>query len=107
MINRLEIAGKEFLLHLVDFLFLPLDQLFHFHLFLHRPIEPVDAGDIGAIVEAERRIIAQKTRDGGGVSVVEDERRLVRRAGIGCDLELRARHRLLDAGLDLLERLHR
>ena len=55
VINRLEITGKKFLLRLLDFLFLAFDHLFHLHLFLHRAIEPIDAGHVGAVIEAQGR----------------------------------------------------
>ena len=37
------------------------------------------------------------------MGVIEQKRRLIRRTGIGNDLKLGARNRVLDAGLDLLE----
>ena len=43
--------------------FLAIDELLHLHCFLHRAIEPIDAGDIGAKIEAQRGIDAQKSRD--------------------------------------------
>jgi cytoskeleton protein RodZ len=107
VVNRLEITGKKFLLRLLDVLFLTLDQLFHFHLFLNRAIEPIDAGHIGAVIEAQGWIIAQETRDGGCVRVIEEKRRLIRRTEMGNDLKFGARNRVLGAGFDLFERFHR
>ena len=107
MINRLEITGKEFLLRLIDFLFFAFDHPFHLHLFLHRTIEPIDAGHIGAVIKAQGWIIAQETRDGGCVRAIEEKLRLIRRTEIGNDLKFGARNRVLGAGLDPFERFHR
>ena len=71
VIDRFEIAGKEFLLRFFDFLFHALDDLLHLHFLRHRAIEPIDAGHVRAVIEAQRRIVAQELRNGGRVFVVE------------------------------------
>ena len=63
VINRLEITGEKLLLRLLDFLLLAFDKLLHLHLCLHRAVEPIDAGNVRAVVEAQRRVVAQETRD--------------------------------------------
>ncbi len=107
MINRFEIAGEKFLLRFLDFLLLALDQLLHLHFFLHRAVEPIDPGHIGTEVETQLWVVTQKERDLRGVRVIEQERRLIGRAGIRNDLKSGAGNYLLGAGLDLFERLHR
>ena len=49
---------------------------------------PVDAGDVGALVEFERRIVAEKFGDGAGVGGAEEQRVLSGDAGIRDDGDL-------------------
>ena len=73
VINRLEIPGN-FLLSCLDYLFfLAIDDLLYLGCFLHHPIQPIDAGDVGAKIEAKRGIDAQKSRNRDRVLVVHQQ----------------------------------
>jgi hypothetical protein len=62
VVNRFEITGNFFFARFIDFFLFAIDELLHFHCFLDRPIEPIDAGHIGTKIESQRWIDAQETR---------------------------------------------
>src|SRR6476619_7720471 len=71
VINCLEVPGN-FLLSGLDYLFfLAIDYLLYLGCFLHHPIQPIDAGDVGAKIEAQRGIAAQKSRYRDRVLVID------------------------------------
>ena len=71
VINRLEITGNFLLSGLDDLFFLTIDELLYLSCFLHDAIEPIDAGDIGAKIETQRRIDAQESRNRDCVLVID------------------------------------
>ena len=71
VINRLEIPGNFLLSGLDDLFFLTIDELLYLRCFLHHAIEPIDAGDIGAKIQAQRGIDAQKSRYRDCVLVID------------------------------------
>ena len=77
VIDRFEIAGEKFLLRFLDFLLLAFHELLHLHLLRHRAIEPIHAGHVGAVIEAQRRIVAQELRDRDRMLVIDQKRRLI------------------------------
>src|SRR5207248_7728575 len=100
MIDGFEVTGNYLLAYLIDFLFNPIDSLLHLHCLLDCPIEPIDAGNIRAKIESQLRIVPQKTRDFDCVFVVDPERRLLRWAPVGYDLEPSAGSDRFGAGFD-------
>ena len=106
VIDRLEVARKKFLLRFLDFFFHAFDQLLHLDLLCDLAIEPVDAGHIRAVIQSQRRIVAEKRCDRDRMLVIQEQRRLIRRPRVRNDLDLRARHRRFRARLDFLERKH-
>ena len=107
VINRLEISGNFLLAGLVDFFFNAVDDLFHLGRFLHRSIQPIDAGDIRAKIKTQGRMIAKKRCDCYGVVVVDQERRLLGRPGVNDDLDFRPARGQLRPVFDLLKRFHK
>ena len=95
MINRFEITGNCLLLRFFDFLFHALDDLLHLHLFLSPRVEPIDAGDVGAVIKrnagSSRRNFATSTR----MLIVDQKRRLLRWTGVRDDVDLARRQPLL------------
>src|SRR6266576_5463576 len=62
VINCLEIPGNFLLSGLDDLFFLTIDDLLYLRCFLHHAIEPIDTRDIGAKIQTQRGIDAQKSR---------------------------------------------
>ena len=97
VINCFEIP-RNFLLSGLDYLFfLTIDDLLHLSCFLHHGIQPIDAGDVGAKIEAQHRIDAQESRNRDGMLVINQKRMLLRWAAVRHNVDLRARHGGLDA----------
>ena len=71
VINRLEVPGNFLLSGLDDLFFLTVDELLYLRCFLDDPIEPIDTGDIGAKIQIQRGIDAQKSRDPDRVIVID------------------------------------
>src|SRR4029077_2353284 len=106
MINRLEISGNFLLSGLDDLFFLTIDDLLYLRCFLHDAIEPIDARNIGAKIQAQRRIDAQKPRNRDGMLVIDQKRMLLRWAAVLHDFHILTGYRCFDADLDLLKRFH-
>ena len=87
MVDDFEIAGDGGLADLVDLFFFgtvgAVDDLLDFDLFGDLFGGPVDAGDVGAVVEAQAGCVAQEGGDGDGVVGVDEQRVLGRGAGVG------------------------
>ena len=98
MINRFEIAGDFLLDRFDDFLFLAIDQPFYLCRFLHGAIQPIDARDVGAKIEAQRGIDAQEPRNRDRVLVIDQKRMLLRWAAVWHDFDLRTGHGGFDRG---------
>jgi hypothetical protein len=73
VINRFAISRNFLLRRFDDFFFLTIDDLLYLRCFLHHAIEPIDTRDIGAKIQAQRRIDAQKSRDGDRVLVIDEQ----------------------------------
>ncbi len=86
VIDRFEVAREKLFLRFLHFFFLSFYDLLHLHFLRDFAIEPIDTGHVRAIIEAERRIIAQELRDRGRTFMVEEERWLIGRTWIGDDL---------------------
>src|SRR5215475_8485089 len=71
VINRLEIPGNFLLGGLKDLFFLTVDELLYLGCFLDDPIKPIDPGDVGAKIETQRGINAQKSRYRNRVLVID------------------------------------
>ena len=71
MINRFEIARKKFLRGFVDLFFDTIDKLFDLYLLRHLPIEPINPGDVRAVIKLQRWIVPEKPRDGYGMLAIE------------------------------------
>ena len=71
MINRLEIPGNFLLGGLNDLFFLIVDKLLNLCCLLQDAIEPIDTRDIGAKIQTQRGIDAQKPRYRDGVLVID------------------------------------
>ena len=106
VINRFEISRNFLLCRFDDFLFLTIDELLYLRCFLHHAIQPIDTRDIGAKIQAQRRIDAQKSRNRDGMLVIDQKRMLLRWAAVLHNFDLRTGHRGFDARFDLLERFH-
>ena len=106
VINRLEIARNFLLGRLINFFLHALDDCFYFYRFLHDPIEPIDARDIGTKIEPQGRIDAQKSCSRYRMLVINQKRILLRRAAVRNDFNLRPRHISFDAGFYLIQRFH-
>src|SRR6266513_3359641 len=63
VINRFEIAWDFLLLGFLHFRFRSLYNLFHLHLFCHDAVEPIDTSCVGAEIETQCQIVAQKFRN--------------------------------------------
>ena len=94
VVDDFEVAGGGGLLDLVDFFFLgtvgAVDELLDFDLWWRFLWGPVDAGDVGAEVEAQVGGVAEEEGDGEGVAGVDQQGVLGRRAGVGDDLQAAA-----------------
>ena len=64
MINHLKEAGAGGFDGFLHLLFLVADELFDFDRFLADGVEPVDAGNIGGVIELERGFIAEPAGQG-------------------------------------------
>ena len=106
MIDCLEIAGNFLLCRFDDLLFLAINERFYLCRSLHCAVEPIDACDVRAKIEAQRRIDAQKSRNRDGMLVIDQKRMLLRWTAVLHDFDLRTGHGSFDAGFDLLERFH-
>ena len=71
VINCLEIPGNFLLSGLDDLFFLTIDELLYLRCFLHDAIEPIDTRDIGAKIQTQRGIDAQKSRYRDRVLVID------------------------------------
>src|SRR6266446_6312473 len=71
VINRLQVAGNFLLSGLDDLCFLTIDELLYLRCFLHDTIEPIDTRHIGAKIQAQRGIDAQKSRYRDCVLVID------------------------------------
>ena len=71
VINRLEIPGNFLLSGLDDLFFLTIDELLYLGCLLHDAIEPIDTRDIGAKIQTQRGIDAQKSRYRDCVLVID------------------------------------
>jgi len=106
VIDHLEEAGKVFLAGFLDLLFHAIDDLFHFGLGLFHALGPVDAGDVGGVVEAEGGVVAEEPGYGQGVRNIDEQRRLVGWRIVGKNLQLHSRHTRFNPGLDLFNGFH-
>src|SRR5437879_7827359 len=106
VINRLEIPGNFLLGGLDDLFFLSIDELIYLRCFLHDAVQPIDTRDIGAKIQTERRIDAQKSRNRHGLLVADQKRMLLRWTTVRHDFDFGAGHRCFDSRFDLLERFH-
>ena len=73
VINRLEIPGNFLLSGLDDLFFLTIDELLYLRCFLHDAIEPIDTRHIGAKIQTQRGIDAQKSRYRDRVLVIDQQ----------------------------------
>jgi len=103
VIDRFEITGNFFLGCFIDIFLHAVEHLLHFHSLLCRALEPIDSGRIRTKIESQRRIIAQKARNRGCVSVVDQQGRLVRRSRIRDDIDLGAGHGRFGARFNFFE----
>src|SRR5215831_17636439 len=71
VINRLEMPRDFLLSGLDDLFFLTIDELYYLCRFLHETIEPIDTGNIGAKIQAQRGIYPQKSCHRNCVPVID------------------------------------
>src|SRR5215831_11130677 len=71
VINCLQISRNFLLSGLDDLFFLAIDKLLYLGCFLHDTIEPIDTSNIGAKIQIQRGIDAQKSRYRDRVLVID------------------------------------
>src|SRR5919106_5468844 len=71
VVNRIEIPRDFLLSGLDDLFFLTINELLYLCCFLHDAIKPIDTSHIGAKIQTQRGIDAQKSRDRDRVLVID------------------------------------
>src|SRR5262245_18578019 len=73
VINRLKVTGDFLLGRLNNLFLLAIDDLLYLRGFLRHANEPIDTGDIGAKIQIQRWIDAQKSRYRDRVLVIDQQ----------------------------------